>query len=150
MAASWIVYRSVSSPRAIFSSCACAFVSRSRCCFRNPLLIDDNGTAVSPLRYALGDVSDDGLLDLTLKFGMPEMIDCNALGPDSIAGLLTGALFDGTRIEGTDSIRIVPPNGSNGNSLQVSAVPEPSALTLAAYALLGVIDFIRRGDRSVL
>ena len=36
--------------------------------FGDPLLIDNGGTAVSPLRSSLVDISGDGLLDLTLKF----------------------------------------------------------------------------------
>ncbi len=50
-------------------------------------------------------------------------------------GVLTGALLDGTPFEGMDSIRIVLPNGSNRNSLQISAVPEPTTCGLALAAL---------------
>ncbi len=105
--------------------------------FGDPLLIDNGGTAVSPLRSDLEDVSGDGLLDLTLKFSMRELVGYDALGPDTIEGRLAGALLDGTLFSGMDSIRIVPPNRSNGNSLQISAVPEPttSALALAALCL---------------
>ncbi len=113
--------------------------------FGDPLLLDANGTGVSPLRYSFQDVSHDGLLDLSLKFSTRDAVDYGALGPDTIEGLITGELFDGTLIEGLDSIRIVPPNGSNGSSgasgdsVQVSAaIPEPSALTLAACVLLGL------------
>jgi len=92
---------------------------------------DPNGsTAVSPLRSALEDVSGDGLLDLTLKFSTADLVEYEALGPDTIEGLLTGEMVDGTPFAGMDSIRIVPPNGSKGNSLQISAVPEPSTLAL--------------------
>ena len=64
-------------------------------------------------------------------------MEFGALGSDTIEGILIGLLKDGTQIEGLDSIRIVPPNGSNGNSLQISTVPEPttSALALAALCL---------------
>ncbi len=105
--------------------------------FGDPLLIDNSGIAVSPLRSALEDVSGDGLLDLTLKFSTAELVANGALGPDTLEGLLTGELLDGTPFEGMDSIRIVPPSGSNGNSLQISTVPEPttSALALAALCL---------------
>ncbi len=74
-------------------------------------------------------------MDLSLKFSVAELLAYEALGPDTIEGLLTGALLDGTPFEGMDSIRIVPPNGSNGNSLQISAVPEPTTSTLALAAL---------------
>ena len=112
--------------------------------FGDPSLLDENGTAASPLRYAFEDVSDDGLLDLTLKFSMRDLVGYDALGPETIEGLLTGELFDGTPIEGFDTIRIVPPNGSNGNNgssesvVLASAIPEPSSLLLAALGLLGV------------
>ena len=103
--------------------------------FGDPLLIDNGGTAVSPLRSALEDVSGDGLLDLTLKFSTRDLVEFGALGSDTVEGLLTGALLDGTPFAGMDSIRIVPLNGSNGNSLQISAVPEPTTYTLALAAL---------------
>ncbi len=121
--------------------------------FGDPTLLDANGTGVSPLRYSFQDVSHDGLLDLSLKFSTRDAVDYGALGPDTIEGLVTGKLFDGTRIEGLDSIRIVPPNGSNGtsgisgNGLQLSAaIPEPTTLTLAICALLGVAG--RRNRRA--
>ena len=103
--------------------------------FGDPLLIGNGGTAVSPLRNAYRDVSHDGFLDLTLKFSTADLVENDALGFDTVEGLLTGFLLDGTPFAGLDSIRIVPPNGSKGNSLQVSAVPEPTACTLALAAL---------------
>ncbi|MCH7752139.1 MAG: PEP-CTERM sorting domain-containing protein [Planctomycetes bacterium] len=106
--------------------------------FGDPLLIDNGGTAVSPLRSALEDVSGDGLLDLTLKFRTADLVEHEALGPDTIEGLLTGETLDGIPFEGMDSIRIVPPNRSNGNSLLVSTVPEPSTLAFTALGLLGI------------
>ena len=107
--------------------------------FGDPLLLDDGAMAVSPLRFAYEDVSDDGLMDLTLKFSTPELVDYDALGPDTLEGLLTGSLLDGTLIEGMDSIRIVPSNGFNKNSLLLAvSVPEPSAFVLSAIGLLGL------------
>ncbi len=103
--------------------------------FGDPLLIDNGGTAVSPLRSSLEDVSGDGLLDLTLKFSTRDLVEFGALGSNTIEGLLTGELLDGTPFEGMDSIRIVPPNGSNANSLQSSAIPEPTTCGLALAAL---------------
>ncbi len=113
--------------------------------FGDPLLIDNGGTAVSPLRSALEDVSGDGLLDLTLKFSTRDLVEFGALGSDTIEGILIGLLKDGTSIEGMDSIRIVPPNGSNGNSLQVSTVPEPTTTTLALAALCLAMSRRRAG-----
>ena len=103
--------------------------------FGDPLLLDNGGAAVSPWRGALEDVSGDGLTDLTLKFRTADLVEHEARGPDTIEGLLTGTLLDGTPFEGLDSIRIVPPNGSNGNSLKVSTVPEPTASVLALATL---------------
>ncbi len=110
--------------------------------FGDPLLIDNGGTAMSPLRSAYEDVSGDGLLDLTLKFSTADLVEYEALGSDTIEGLLTGELMNGTPFEGTDSIRIVPPNGSNGNGLQISTVPEPTTLLLATLA--SVVLLLRR------
>ncbi len=103
--------------------------------FGDPLLIDNGGTAVSPLRSSLIDISGDGLLDLTLKFSTRDLVEFGALGSDTIEGILTGETFDGIPFEGLDSIRIVPPNRSHGNSLQTSAIPEPTTSVLALAAL---------------
>jgi len=103
--------------------------------FTGPVPINGGGSPVSPIRSAFEDVSGDGILDLTLKFSIAEMVKHGALNPDTIEGLLTGALLDGTPFAGMDSIRIVPPNGSKGNSLQISAVPEPTTCALALAAL---------------
>ncbi len=107
--------------------------------FGDPWLIDNGRTAVSPLRSAYEDVSGDGLLDLILKFSTANLVEYEALGPDTIEGLLTGALLDGTPFAGMDSIRIVPPNGPHGNNLQISTVPEPSTLLLGAIASMGLM-----------
>ena len=96
----------------------------------------NGGTAVSPLRSDLEDVSGDGLLDLTLKFSMPDLVEQGVLGPDTIEGLVTGKLFNGTPFEGMDSIRIVPPSFSSAPL--IAAVPEPTTLALTALGLLGI------------
>ena len=118
--------------------------------FGDPLLLDNGGTAVNPLRSAFEDVSGDGLLDLSLKFSMAEMVEFEALGPDTIEGLLTGETLDGTPFAGTDSIRIVPSIWSNRNSrhLQLSDNPEPSTLTLAVLALVSILAHGRRRRRA--
>ena len=104
--------------------------------FGDPLLIDNGGTAVSPLRSALEDVNDDGFLDLGLKFSTADLVENGALSPDTIEGVLVGLLVDGTSIEGMDSIRIVPP--SHSSAPLIAAVPEPSTLALTALGLLGI------------
>jgi len=91
--------------------------------FGDPLLLDNGGTAVSPLRSAFEDVNDDGFVDLTPKFSIPDLVEYEALGPHTLEGLLTGETVDGIPFSGMDSIRIVPPNGSNGNGLKVSNYP---------------------------
>jgi MYXO-CTERM domain-containing protein len=95
----------------------------------------NGGPPVSPVRSAVEEVSGDAFDDLILKFSTAELVANEALGLDTMEGLLTGALFDGTLFEGMDSIRIVPPNRSNENSLQVSGAPEPTTAALALAAL---------------
>ena len=107
----------------------------------DPSLIDDGlffvdgRAAVNPLRSAFEDVNDDGFVDLTLKFSITDLLAYQALGSDTMEGLLTGELLNGTSFAGMDSIRIVPPNRSNGHHLQISNVPEPTTCTLALAAL---------------
>ena len=96
----------------------------------------NSGTPLSPVRSALEDVSDDGLEDLSLKFSVADLVESGALGLDTIEGLLTGELLDGTPFEGMDSIRIVPPSFSSAPL--IAAVPEPSTLALTALGLLGM------------
>jgi hypothetical protein len=59
----------------------------------------------SPLRWAQEDVDSDGDIDLILHFETQEL----DLDEDSTEASLTGNLLDGTPIEGSDSVRIVPP-----------------------------------------
>jgi hypothetical protein len=70
------------------------------------------------------------------------LLDYHALGLDSIEGLLTGELLDGTSIMGTDVVRIVPPRGNGRNNktggATAIAVPEPTTLALAAMSLICV------------
>ena len=101
--------------------------------FGDPVLLGSGGTAVSPLSSAIEDVNGNGFLDLSLMFSITEMVGFDALGPDTIEGLLTGETFDGTPYAGTDSIHIIP---------------EPATLTLVALALLGLLAHGRRRRRA--
>ncbi len=109
--------------------------------FGDPLLIDNGGTALSPLNSSLEDVSGDGLLDLSLKFSVDDLVGNGALGPDTIEGVLTGKLLDGTPFESLDSIRIVPPSFSSAPL--IAAVPEPTTSALALAALCLAIGRLR-------
>ncbi len=97
----------------------------------------NGGTPLSPKKSAFEDVSGNGFDDLSLKFSMRDLVENWALGPDTVEGLLTGALFDGTLFEGIDSIRLVPPSFSPAAPL-TAAAPEPSTLALTALGLLGI------------
>ena len=68
------------------------------------------------------------MLDLSLKFSVPDMFSSGAFDVSSEMGRLTGMTFGGVDIIGTDSIRIVPG--------KLAAVPEPSTFVLAALGLL--------------
>ena len=98
--------------------------------FGDPILIDAGATPVSPIRSALEDITGDGLLDLSLKFRIPEMVEAGVLGPFSTEAVLTGT-FDGMDFLGSDTIRIVP--GKKGAS---ASVPEPSSLMLLGIGLM--------------
>ena len=78
---------------------------------------DPNGNSVAPLRSSEEDVNDDGLIDLTLKFSMRELVDNGALGDMSVEGILIGLLLDGTPFEGSDAIRLVPPGDANNDQI---------------------------------
>ncbi len=57
-----------------------------------------------PLRCSVGDVNDDGILDLNCKFSKNElMLDCWTSGL-----IVSGNLLDGTPFIGSDTIRPVP------------------------------------------
>jgi hypothetical protein len=58
--------------------------------------------------FASAEGAPDGFDDLTCQF----VDDVSTWSPDDGTATLTGALIDGTRIEGTDSICIVPKNRS--------------------------------------
>ncbi len=60
---------------------------------------------------SLLDVDGDSILDLILHFSMDEL----SILPGTDELVLTGMLADGTELEGSDSIRIVPLGDANGD-----------------------------------
>jgi len=76
--------------------------------FGDPDLLAAAGSAVEPYRTRSRDFNDDGLLDLKLIFRTEDLLEAGAIGPTSTEGTLSGWLFDGTRIAGTDDINIYP------------------------------------------
>ena len=83
--------------------------------FGDPVLLSGGAIGVAPLRSGEKDVNGDGLIDLTLKFSMRDLVDNGALGGMSIEAILTGLTFDGMMFEGTDSLRLVPPGDANND-----------------------------------
>jgi hypothetical protein len=67
------------------------------------------GSAKRPqLGYSLEDVNGDGFTDLVAFFDVPDLVSAGAVTTSTIALTITGALTDGTGIEGTDSVRVIP------------------------------------------
>ena len=94
------------------------------------MLIADGQQPVSPLRWSIDDVNNDGWDDLSLKFSMRDLVGNMVLGDMSVEGYLAGQLFDGTEIAGRESIRIVP------GAHTFNTIPEPSGLLLAVAGVL--------------
>ena len=61
------------------------------------------------LAYSLEDVNGDGYLELIAFFDVQELIGAGVLAEDTTALKLDANLYDGTRITGTDSVRVVSP-----------------------------------------
>jgi len=61
------------------------------------------------LAYSLEDVNEDGYTDLIAFFSVQELINAEALKPETTELKLDAQLYDGTPIYGIDSVRIVPP-----------------------------------------
>ena len=61
--------------------------------------------------WSLEDVNGDSILDLILHFEMDEL----SILPGAEELVLTGMLTDGTELEGSDSIRIVPLGDADGD-----------------------------------
>ncbi len=104
--------------------------------FGDPILVDGGATPLGATSDRLRDLNHDGLDDLLVGFSISDLVDGGALDVSSVEGRLTGELFDGTPIFGSDIVRMVPQN-NGGGGLVSSAVPEPttSALALAALCL---------------
>jgi hypothetical protein len=88
------------------------------------------GTLVAPVRSALEDVTGDGLLDLTLKFSVPDLVDAGALGPSIVEAFLTGETLAGTSFSGSQEFKVVPKGAA-----ELTAVPEPSGIALTLFGL---------------
>ena len=58
----------------------------------------------SPLRWTIEDVDNDGDMDMLFHFKTQEL----DLTKDSTDATLTGTTYDGTLVEGTDTVNIVP------------------------------------------
>lgn len=99
-------------------------------------LITDGGTAAAPLRYAEEDVTGDGLMDLTLKFSVPELVGNAALGAMSEEGFLSATTIGGDVIAGVDAIRIV--------GAKAVTIPEPSTLVLVVLGFVGLLASTKR------
>ena len=67
-----------------------------------------SGTAVV-FKSTIEDVNGNGFLDLLLFFKIAELVDNRALDASSTVLTLTGDTFDGISVEGSDSVRLVPP-----------------------------------------
>ena len=95
--------------------------------FGDPLLINLGAMPVSPMRSAIEDVTGDGLMDLTLKFSMRDLLGNGVIGLETVQGYLYGQLMDGTQVDGFDALTIVPSS---------NMIPEPSGLMLAVAGML--------------
>jgi len=64
---------------------------------------------ISKLSYTLEDVNNDGFMDLSAVFSIPELVGAGVLTSATTSLVLT-ALYPGPIpvIEGTDSVRVVP------------------------------------------
>ncbi len=125
--------------------------------FGDPLLIDKETTPLLPIRINETDVNDDGLMDLTLFFSIPELLDAGMLDQFSERALMFGMLSDGTEIVSSDMLSIVPkPKGkflgaideaealAMGRSASISPIPEPSTLALLCMGIFGFLVHVRR------
>lgn len=76
--------------------------------------VDDstvNIGGVSAKKCSVEDVDDDGDDDLICHFSVPDLVKYKVLTKDSTELTLHAETLDGGCIQGTDSVRIVPPKG---------------------------------------
>jgi hypothetical protein len=106
--------------------------------FGDSFLVDGGATPLGAVSDKLRDLNHDGLEDLLVGFSISDLVDGGALDSSSIEGRLTGELFDGTPIIGSDIVRMVPQNNGGGGNLSIATVPEPSTglLLLVGWALV--------------
>jgi hypothetical protein len=71
------------------------------------VLFGRTGYEAEPDHYSFEDVDDDGDTDMILHFRTQD----TGIEPDDTEATLTGLTTDGIEITGTDSVRIVPPEG---------------------------------------
>ena len=79
------------------------------------VLFGRTGYEAEPDHYSFEDVDDDGDTDMILHFRTQD----TGMEPDDTEAILTGLTTDGIEITGTDSVRMVPPEGKgqdNSNS----------------------------------
>jgi hypothetical protein len=103
--------------------------------FGDPILVDGSATPLGVVSDKLRDLNHDGLDDLLVGFSISGLVEGGALDASSIEGRLTGELFDGTPIIGSDIVRMVPQNNGGGGSLSIATVPEPGSCVFALTAL---------------
>ena len=115
--------------------------------FGDPILVDGGATPLGATSDRLRDLNHDGLDDLLVGFSISDLVDGGALDVSSVEGRLTGELFDGTPIFGSDIVRMVPQN-NGGGGLVISAVPEPSSILLLAAGAAGLGQWRRRRSNA--
>ena len=72
--------------------------------------ITSRGSARAPkIAYSFEDVNGDGYIDLMAFFSMTDLISEGVLAEMTTALTLTANLYNGTPIDGMDSVRVVPP-----------------------------------------
>ncbi len=97
------------------------------------------------LMASFEDIDEDGLLDLILHIDTQGLL----LSDGDLEAQLTGETFDGLSILGTDAVNLVGQSGGQTADAftsddALSAVPEPSTITLLLCGLLSLIYSRRR------
>ena len=85
------------------------------------LLNATNGTNVTcaPIRHSCNDTNLDGIMDLVLKFDAKCVAECLPVeveNGDIVTLVLTGELYGGTPIEGSDEVRVLIKDESKSKS----------------------------------